>query len=79
MAFFLTDTSELGRANLYVIPGSHLQNEIALPEDGTDPVGALAVRVKPGNAVFFDRRIWHRSSHNTSHIPRKVLFYGCWL
>jgi ectoine hydroxylase-related dioxygenase (phytanoyl-CoA dioxygenase family) len=75
VAFFLTDTSELGRANLYVIPGSHLQNTLPRPEQG-DPEGAMAVRVKPGTAVFFDRRIWHASSPNLSEITRKVLFYG---
>jgi ectoine hydroxylase-related dioxygenase (phytanoyl-CoA dioxygenase family) len=75
IAYFLTDTSELGRANLYVIPGSHLQNTLQRPAEG-EPEGALAVRVKPGTAVFFDRRIWHASSPNTSEVPRKVLFYG---
>lgn len=75
VAFFLTDTSELGRANLYVIPGSHLMNK--LPVDGEKrPKGGVPVRAKPGDAVFFDRRIWHSSSPNTSEMPRKVLFYG---
>jgi ectoine hydroxylase-related dioxygenase (phytanoyl-CoA dioxygenase family) len=75
VAFFLTDTSEVGRANLYVIPGSHLQNSLDRPEQG-DPPGATAVLAKPGTAVFFDRRIWHASSPNTSNVARKVLFYG---
>ena len=75
VAFFLTDTSELGRANLYVIPGSHLLNRLPVDEEKR-PKGGLAVRAKPGDAVFFDRRIWHASSPNTSEMPRKVLFYG---
>ena len=75
VAFFLTDTSELGRANLYVIPGSHLLNKLPVDE-AKKPKGGLAVRAKPGDAVFFDRRIWHSSSPNTSEVPRKVLFYG---
>ena len=75
VAFFLTDTSEVGRANLYVIPGSHLINKLDRPGQG-EPEGALAVCAKPGDAVFFDRRIWHASSPNTSDGPRKVLFYG---
>ncbi len=75
VAYFLTDTSELGRANLYVIPGSHLRKRLTIPENG-DPEGAMAVRAKPGTAVFFDRRIWHASSPNISEFPRKVLFYG---
>lgn len=75
VAFFLSDTSELGRANLYVIPGSHLVNALDHPEAGL-PEGAIAVRAKAGDAVFFDRRIWHASSPNSSDITRKVLFYG---
>lgn len=77
VAFFLTDTSELGRANLYTIPGSQLVNKIDFPSDpAADPAGALAVRVKAGSAVFFDRRIWHASSPNYADFARKVLFYG---
>lgn len=75
VAFFLTDTTELGRANLYVIPGSHLLNKLPVDED-KKPKGGIAVRAKPGDAVFFDRRIWHASSPNTSDMTRKVLFYG---
>ena len=75
IAYFLTDTSEVGRANLYVIPGSHLLNKLDRPAAG-EPAGAMAVKAKPGTAVFFDRRIWHASSPNTSDVPRKVLFYG---
>ena len=75
VAFFLTDTSELGRANLYVIPGSHLLNKLPVDEEKR-PKGGVPVRAKPGDAVFFDRRIWHSSSPNTSQMPRKVLFYG---
>lgn len=75
VAFFLTDTSEPGRANLYVLPGSHTTNTPPVI-NGHDPEGTVIVRAKPGDAVFFDRRIWHRSSTNTWTGPRKVLFYG---
>lgn len=70
VAYFLTDTSEAGRANLYVLPGSHLYNKMDDVEKG------IPVLAKPGTAVFFDRRIFHASSPNTSTYTRKVLFYG---
>ena len=70
IAYFLTDTSEPGRANLYVIPGSHLVNKLQNVEDG------VPVLAKPGTAVYFDRRIFHASSPNTSTYTRRVLFYG---
>lgn len=77
IGFFLSDTTEAGRGNFYVIPGSHLQNKLEFPPDGvSDPEGTTAVRVPPGTAVFFDRRLWHSASSNYSHITRKVLFYG---
>ena len=77
VGFFLTDTTEAGRGNFYVVPGSHLQNELEFPADeASNPEGTLAVRVAPGTAVFFDRRLWHSASPNYSDITRKVLFYG---
>jgi len=77
VAYFLSDTSEAGRGNFWVLPGSHLKNNITIPSDGVgQPEGAVPVLAKPGSAVFFDRRIWHTASPNWSNITRKVLFYG---
>jgi len=77
VAFFLTDCSQTGRANLYVIPGSHTTNKPAFLADPTaEPEDGIPVLVKPGSAVFFDRRIWHASSPNHADFARKVLFYG---
>ena len=77
VAYFLTDCSVPGRANLYVIPGSHTTGKPAsLNDPNTDPEEGKAVLVKAGSAVFFDRRIWHASSPNHADFARKVLFYG---
>lgn len=77
VAYFLTDLSEPGRGNFWIIPRSHLRNEVAMPPDGMgQPEGAIPVLVKPGAAVFFDRRLWHCGTVNYSPITRKVLFYG---
>ncbi len=75
IAYFLTDTSVDGRANLYVVPGSHLTNKLENIVNG-QPRDGVPVLAKPGTAVFFDRRIFHASSPNTSEVTRKVLFYG---
>ncbi len=75
IAYFLTDTSVNGRANLYVVPGSHLTNKLEHVVNG-QPRNGRPVLAKPGTAVFFDRRIFHASSPNTSDVTRKVLFYG---
>jgi ectoine hydroxylase len=77
VGYFLTDTTAAGAGNMTVLPGSHHQDSIPLPEDGvSDPAGAVPIRVKPGAAVFFDRRLWHTPSPNRSDQTRKVLFYG---
>jgi ectoine hydroxylase len=77
VAYFLSDTSEAGRGNFWVIPGSHLRDTLERPADGIgQPEGAVPVRAKPGTAVFFDRRLWHTASPNGSEVTRKVLFYG---
>ncbi|RAP78426.1 phytanoyl-CoA dioxygenase family protein [Paenibacillus montanisoli] len=75
VAYFLSDASEPDRGNLWLIPGSHLYENLELPEKG-QPEGAIPVCVKPGTAVLFDRRIWHAGTMNWSDITRKVLFYG---
>ncbi|MFH5182492.1 phytanoyl-CoA dioxygenase family protein [Paenibacillus sp. TAB 01] len=77
VAYFLSDLSEAGRGNFWIVPNSHLNNHLAKPEGGVgQPEGAVPICVKPGTAVFFDRRLWHTASPNWSDITRKVLFYG---
>jgi ectoine hydroxylase-related dioxygenase (phytanoyl-CoA dioxygenase family) len=76
VAFFLSDCSEPGRANFWAIPGSHLQDELERPADGSAPEGSVPILVPAGGAVLFDRRIWHASSANISAVTRKALFYG---
>ena len=77
VGFFLTDVSEPGRGNFHVIPGSHLSNAVGFPDDPlADHPDAVPVLVNPGDAVLFDRRIWHAGGQNSSDITRKVLFFG---
>jgi ectoine hydroxylase-related dioxygenase (phytanoyl-CoA dioxygenase family) len=76
VAFFLSDCSQPGRANLWAIPGSHLRDDYEIPADGSLPEGAEPILVPAGGAVIFDRRIWHGPTTNASDVARKVLFYG---
>jgi ectoine hydroxylase-related dioxygenase (phytanoyl-CoA dioxygenase family) len=87
VAYFLSDMSEPGRGNFLIIPGSHLSSGIpsSFSEVGRDPrlIGAdgmpdeaIPICVKPGTAVFFDRRMWHSRSPNHSDVTRKAIFYG---
>jgi ectoine hydroxylase-related dioxygenase (phytanoyl-CoA dioxygenase family) len=80
LAFWLSDVSEPGRGNFKVVKGSHLANRIDGPPrrdmEWPDPEGAMEVCANPGDAVFFDRRIWHARSNNYSQLTRKVAFFG---
>ena len=75
VAYFLTDVSEPGRGNFVVLPGSHLWNRIDRPADDANEIpGATPVLAEPGDAVLFDRRLWHMRSRNGSDETRKALF-----
>lgn len=77
VGFFITDTTETDRGNFHVLPGSHLQNALNLQDDPlADPSNAVPICTRPGDAVFFDRRLWHAAGRNTSRYTRKALFYG---
>jgi ectoine hydroxylase len=80
LAYWLSDVSETGRGNFMVVPGTHVKNRIPRPEHperGFDnPEGAIQVTANPGDAVLFDRRLWHSRSDNLSDITRKAFFTG---
>ena len=85
VAYFLTDTRVQECGAMKVVPGSHrsdLHPQVAAARSrqaGADdmmwqPPGAIDLAVKPGTAVFFDRRIWHSAARNFSQVTRKVIF-----
>jgi ectoine hydroxylase len=76
VAYFLSDCTEPGRGNLRVIPGSHRRDTLATPRDGglEEPAGATPILAAPGDAVIFDRRLWHMRDRNRSHMTRRALF-----
>jgi ectoine hydroxylase-related dioxygenase (phytanoyl-CoA dioxygenase family) len=80
VGFWLSDVSEATRGNLRVAPGSHLSNWIDGPPhrdlDWPDPDGAIDIRCRPGDAVVFDRRLWHARSRNRSPLPRRAVFFA---
>lgn len=77
VAWFLTDASEPDRGNFVVLPGSHHENAIDRPLDDDNGLpGAIPILAKPGDALLFDRRLWHMRSPNRSQHTRKALFYA---
>ena len=77
VGFFFSSTKETDRGNFHVVPSSHRLNRLDLPEDALqDHPNATPVRADAGDAVFFDRRLWHAAGRNRSDVTRKVLFLG---
>jgi len=77
VAYFLTDMTEPDRGNFVVLPGSHVRNAIARPVDDDNSLpDAVPILASPGDAVVFDRRLWHMRAPNTSMRTRKALFYA---
>ena len=47
VGYFLTDVSNEGMGNFWVVPGSHLSNTLPQPQEGAvQPKGAIPVKVK---------------------------------
>ncbi len=68
---WLTDGTQLGVGNFYVIPGSHKWR--TRPDADLDAL-AVPVLVNVGDAIIFERRVWHTRKPNLSSTTRKVLF-----
>ena len=80
VAFWLSDLSKTGRGNFTVIPGSHRRNWLHGPPrrdlPWPAPHEAVQLCVQPGDAVVFDRRLWHARSDNLSTVTRMAAFFG---
>ena len=76
VAFFLTDTTEEGRGNFYVLPGSSYERHPNSPRWCFRSGRGISCKGAVRLSGIFDRRLWHSASPNYSNIPRKVLFYG---
>lgn len=76
VGFFLTDLSKPNMGNLRVVPGSHLRAERPKCNENGEPLDAIQVLIKPGDAVFFEQRTWHAVGPNYAHHARKNIYIG---
>jgi ectoine hydroxylase-related dioxygenase (phytanoyl-CoA dioxygenase family) len=78
VAYWLSDVSAPGRGSMLVVPGSHERNTLPRPEQAEggfeQPTEAVPVLAAPGDALVFDRRLWHSRSDNLSGVDRKAIF-----
>lgn len=75
VGYFLTDLPAPGMGNLCVVPGSHGRGRPAL-DAGEQPEGAIEVLAAAGDAIVFDRRLWHSASTNVSPVTREFVTVG---
>ena len=75
VGYFLTDLPTGGMGNLCVVPGSHRRGRPELEHD-EQPEGAREIVASAGDAILFDRRLWHAASTNVSPITRVFLTFG---
>lgn len=77
ISYWLTDTTIPDCGAMRILPGSQrLVDKPVQRDPAEDPTGAIEIKVKPGTAVLFDRRLWHSRGYNYSKQTRKVLFLG---
>jgi ectoine hydroxylase len=76
IGYWLSDVDAPGYGNLELIPGSHLWDQPLPGTIGTPPPGAIPVLARAGDAILFDRRIWHARGTNASPRTRRVVFFA---
>ena len=75
VGYFLSDLPEPGMGNLCVVPGSQTAGRPRIPM-GAQPEGAVEILARAGDAIVFDRRIWHSASTNLSSTTRIFVTVG---
>ena len=75
VGYFLSDLPCTGMGNLCVVPGSQRGSRPAI-EIGDQPDGAREVTARAGDAIVFDRRLWHAASTNVSDTTRIFVTVG---
>jgi ectoine hydroxylase len=76
IGYFLTDLSVKDSGNLRVVPGSHRAATMPPLDESGEPIGAIQIQTKPGDAVLFENRCWHAVGPNYAGVPRKNIYIG---
>lgn len=79
ICYCLTDFLEPNSGMTLMARGTHLHNAaLKIPKGAADPVDAEVcdLRLKAGDALFFEHRIFHTAAPNLSNRTSKVVIYG---
>lgn len=76
VGYVLSDLPETGMANFTCLPGSHKSRNFPLSVRDRLTNDAVQVTAKAGDAIIFDRRLWHTPTVNVSNTTRYIIFNG---
>ena len=79
VCYCLTDFDESNCGMTLMARGTHLLTEpLKIPKGEVDPIDAEVkdLRLKAGDALFFENRIFHTAAPNRSRRTSKVVIYG---
>lgn len=80
VCYCLTDFSEANSGMTLFARGTHLRAEpLPIPKGAVDPPPEIEVcdlKLKAGDAVFFEHRLFHTAAPNRSERTSKVVIYG---
>lgn len=79
ICYCLTDFSEADSGMTIMARKSHLDNEpLKIPADAVDPIGqdVCELRLKAGDALLFENRIFHTATPNRTDRIAKRIIYG---
>ena len=76
-AYYLSDSIGPNSGATLVAPGSNLLREqLEIAEGKADPDGVLEPRLRRGDCLIFENRIWHAGAVNLSDHTRKAVMFG---
>src|SRR5215213_347262 len=79
VCYCLTDFEQPNCGMTLMARGTHLRTEpLQIPKGQVDPIGVEVkdLRLKAGDALFFENRIFHTAAPNLSARTSKVVIYG---
>ena len=76
--YVLYDMTESNCGNLWLVPGSHRRRPAELfgRENGSEPEGAVELKLPIGSAVLWRTAVWHCVGPNLSRKTRKIMHVG---
>ncbi len=76
--YVLYDMTESDCGNLWLVPGSHRRRPAELfgRENGSNPEGAVELKLPIGSAVLWRTAVWHCVGPNLSRKTRKIMHVG---